>query len=168
MTAKRFCLAMLVAVVLACALSPSSAATPEPAVSVSDDDSYAVTAAWLIRYVPDLAQAMNRSGAGQATIGFSIANCVVDWKTEVTLPSQRQLKFAFSIPFDKITRVEAVTNFDGDPFVIRMFGVVHQTAPTVKDLPDQPVGVSSQEASNRIVRAFQRLATLCQLPNAGQ
>src|ERR1700722_15076745 len=116
MTAKRFCLSMLVAVVLALAWGPSSAAAPEPAVSVSDDASYAVTAAWLIRYVPDLAQAMNRSGAGQATIGFSITNCVVDWKTEVTLPSQRQLKFAFFVPFDKITRVEAVTNFDGDPF----------------------------------------------------
>jgi hypothetical protein len=153
---------------LAFAWGPGSAATPEPAVSASDDDSYDVTVGWLTRYVPDLAKAMNRSGAAQATIGFSIAKCVVDWKTDVTLPSQRQLKFAFSIPFDKITRVEAVANFDGDPFVIRMFGVVHQTAPTVKELPDQPVGVSSQDASDRITRALRRLATLCQLPNAGE
>lgn len=168
MTAKRFCLSILVAMVLVFEWGPSSAATPAPAVSASDDDSYDVTTRWLIRYVPDLAQAMNRSGAGQATLGFSIANCVVDWKTEVTLPSERTLKFAFSIPFDKVTRVEAVTNFDGDPFVVRIFGVVHQTAPAVKDRSDQPVGVSSQDASNRIARALQRLATLCQLPNSGQ
>jgi hypothetical protein len=168
MTAKRFCLTVLVAMVLAFEWGPSSAATSEPAASASDNDSYDVTARWLTRYVPDLAQALNRSGAGQATLGFSITNCVVDWKTEVTLPSQRRMKFAFSIPFDKVTRVEAVTNFDGDPFVIRMFGPVHQTAPTVKDLSDQPVGVSSQDASDQIARALQRLATLCQLPNAGQ
>ena len=165
MMANRFVLSMLVAMVLACTWGPSSAATPEPAAS---DDTYGATAAWLTRYVPDLAQAMNRSGAAQATIGFSITKCVVDWKTEVTLPSQRRMRFAFSIPFDKVTRVEAVRNFDGDPFVIRMFGVVHQTAPAVKDLPDQPVGVSSEVASNQIARALQRLSTLCQLPNAGQ
>jgi|GEM_PF-6313469 len=111
---------------------------------------------------------MNRSGAGQATIGFSIDHCIVNWKTEVTLPSQRRMRFAFSIPFDKITRIEPVTNFDGDPFVIRMFGVVHQTAPGVKDLADQPIGVSSQDASDRITRALRRLATVCQLPNAGE
>jgi hypothetical protein len=163
--ANRFLLPVLVAVVLAYTWGPSSAATPEPAAS---DDTYGVTAAWLTRYVPDLARAMNRSGAAQATVEFSISHCVVDWKTEVTLPSQRRMRFAFSIPFDKVTRVEAVRNFDGDPFVIRMFGVVHQTAPAVKDLPDQPVGVSSEDASDQIAGALQRLATICQLPNAGQ
>jgi hypothetical protein len=163
--ANRCLLPVLVAVLLACTWGRSTAATPEP---VASDDSYDVTVAWLTRYVPDLAQAMNRSGAGQATIGFSINHCIVNWATEVTLPSQHRMRFAVSIPFDKITRVEAVTNFDGDPFVIRMVGVVHQTVPAVKDRSDQPIGVSSQDASDRITRALQRLATVCQLPNAGQ
>jgi hypothetical protein len=155
---------MLAAMVLTFAWGPGSAATPDPGASAGDDDSYEITAGWLTRYVPDLATAMNRSGAGQATLEFSITKCVVDWKTEVTLPSQRQSKFAFSIPFDKVTRVEALANFDGDPFVIRMYGLVHETAPAVKDLPDEAVGVRSQDASDRITRALQRLATLCQLP----
>jgi hypothetical protein len=161
-TANRCFLPILAAVLFACAWAPSSAATQEPAAA---DASYEATAAWLTRYVPDLAQAMNRSGAAQATIGFSIDRCIVHWATEVTLPSRRRMRFAFSVPFDKITRVEAVTDFDGDPFVIRMFGVVHQTLPVVKDLPEQPIGVSSQDASDRITPALRRLAAVCQLAN---
>jgi hypothetical protein len=122
--------------------------------------SYEETAQWLADNMPSLANATLTNGIQVRTTAFSVTDCIVSWQFRGTASDGSSLAdSAYSIPFGKVTGVRAMVGTE-TAFQLDIDGTIHQTLPAISDLSKLGFPMS-QDASQHVARALQRLARLC-------